>query len=36
VSSVPFTLLLDRDGKIIKANLRGPALEAELAKIFGH
>ncbi|MBM3430781.1 MAG: TlpA family protein disulfide reductase, partial [Bacteroidetes bacterium] len=36
VSSVPFTVLLGKDGKIIKTNLRGPALEAELVKIFGH
>lgn len=36
VSSVPFTVLIDREGKIIKTNLRGEALEGELAKIFGH
>lgn len=36
VSSVPFTVLIDRDGKIIKTNLRGEALEGELSKIFGH
>jgi thiol-disulfide isomerase/thioredoxin len=36
VSSVPFTVLVDREGKIIRTNLRGEALEAELAKIFGH
>ncbi len=35
VGSVPFTLLIDKDGKIIKANLRGNALEEELKKIFG-
>lgn len=36
VSSVPFTVLIDREGKIIKTNLRGEALEGELSKIFGH
>jgi len=36
VSSVPFTVLIDREGKIIKTNLRGDALEGELVKIFGH
>jgi thiol-disulfide isomerase/thioredoxin len=36
VSSVPFTVLIDREGKIIKTNLRGDALEGELMKIFGH
>lgn len=36
VSSVPFTVLLDREGHVIKTNLRGPALEEELMRIFGH
>ncbi len=36
VSSVPFTVLIDREGRIIKTNLRGPALEEELKRIFGH
>jgi thiol-disulfide isomerase/thioredoxin len=36
VTSVPFTVLIGKDGKIINTNLRGPSLEAELAKIFGH
>jgi len=36
VSSVPFTVLIDREGKIIKTNRRGDALEGELVKIFGH
>ena len=35
VSSIPATVLLDKDGKIIARNLRGPALEAKLAEIFG-
>ncbi|MBL6667066.1 MAG: AhpC/TSA family protein [Crocinitomicaceae bacterium] len=34
VGSVPFTVLIDAEGKIIKTNLRGSALEAELEKIF--
>jgi peroxiredoxin len=36
VKGIPFTVLIDKDGKIIKTNLRGEALEAELARIFGH
>jgi thiol-disulfide isomerase/thioredoxin len=36
VSSVPFTVLIDQEGKIIRTNLRGEALEQELARIFGH
>jgi peroxiredoxin len=36
VSSVPFTVLIDREGRVIKTNLRGPALEEELKQIFGH
>lgn len=35
VTSIPQTLLIDRDGKIIERNLRGPALEAKLKAIFG-
>jgi thiol-disulfide isomerase/thioredoxin len=35
VGSIPQTILLDKEGKIIASNLRGPALEAELQKIFG-
>lgn len=34
VSSIPYTVLVDRDGKILAKNLRGPALEAKLAEIF--
>lgn len=34
VGSVPFTVLIDQEGKIIKTNLRGVALESELEKIF--
>ncbi|MFK7845306.1 MAG: peroxiredoxin family protein [Rhodothermales bacterium] len=35
VSSIPYTVLLDREGKIIATKLRGPALEAKLAEVFG-
>lgn len=35
VSSIPHTVLLDKEGKIIARNLRGPALDAKLAEIFG-
>lgn len=35
IGSIPQTFLLDREGKIIAANLRGIALETELQKIFG-
>ena len=35
VSSIPQTLLLDRDGKIIARNLRGEQLGAKLEEIFG-
>ena len=35
VSSIPYTVLVDRDGRVIGKNLRGAALEAKLAEIFG-
>jgi thiol-disulfide isomerase/thioredoxin len=35
VSSIPQTLLLDREGRIIERNLRGEALGAKLRDIFG-
>lgn len=35
VSSIPHTILLDAEGKIIARGLRGPQLEAKLAEIFG-
>ena len=35
VSSIPFSVLVDKEGNIIDKNLRGPALEAKLAEIFG-
>lgn len=34
VNSIPHTVLLDKDGRIIARNLRGPALEAKLAELF--
>lgn len=34
VGSVPFTVLIDQEGKIINTNLRGSALESELEKLF--
>ena len=34
VNSIPYTLLLDKKGKIIAMNLRGAQLEAKLAEIF--
>ena len=36
VRGIPFTCLVDAEGNIVKTNLRGPALEVELEKIFGH
>ena len=36
VKSIPFTVLLDRDGKVIDKKLRGPALEAKLQELFGY
>ena len=35
VSSIPATVLLDAEGRIIARNLRGPQLEAKLMEIFG-
>lgn len=36
VEGIPKAFLLDKDGKIIGSDLRGPALEAQLQKIYGH
>lgn len=36
VSSIPFTVLIDKDGKVIATKLRGASLEAKLKEIFGH
>jgi peroxiredoxin len=35
VGSIPFTVLIDKDGKIIEVGLRGAALEQKLEQIFG-
>lgn len=35
VGSIPFTVLIDRDGKIIATGLRGETLENKLKEIFG-
>lgn len=34
VSSIPFTVLIDQEGKIIQTHLRGQALEDKLAELF--
>jgi len=36
VRSIPFTVLVDKDGKIIGQNIRGPVLEEKLKAIYGH
>lgn len=36
VSGIPFTVLIDKEGKIIRTNLRGVELETALQQIFGH
>lgn len=35
ITSIPHTMLIDKDGTIIRTHLRGPALESELIKLFG-
>jgi peroxiredoxin len=35
ITSIPFTVLIDKDGKIIDKNLRGAQLEAKLKEILG-
>ncbi|MGC4072321.1 MAG: TlpA disulfide reductase family protein [Nibricoccus sp.] len=35
VTSIPFTVLIDGDGRIVGKNLRGAELEAELARLLG-
>jgi len=35
VSSIPHTILLDQEGRIIARKLRSPQLEQLLAEIFG-
>jgi len=34
VTSIPFNVLIDKDGKVLAKGLRGPALEEKLAEIF--
>jgi peroxiredoxin len=36
VQSIPFTVLIDSEGKVLGHNLRGPALEEKLRSIYGH
>ena len=36
VRGIPFTVLIDKEGNIIKSNLRGEELENTLKEIFGH
>ncbi|MDA7802973.1 TlpA family protein disulfide reductase [Crocinitomix sp.] len=36
VQSIPFTVLIDQEGKVIVTNLRGNQLEIQLKRIFGH
>jgi peroxiredoxin len=35
ISSIPFSILLDKDGKIIAKNLRGAALDQKLTEVLG-
>ncbi len=35
VSSIPFTVLIDKEGKIVQTKLRGEALTAELERLLG-
>jgi peroxiredoxin len=35
INGIPFSLLLDAEGKIVAKNLRGPKLEEKLAEIYG-
>lgn len=35
VNAIPATFLIDKDGKIIAKNLRGPALESKLTELLG-
>jgi len=36
VKSIPHTVLLDKEGKILAFKLRGPQLDNALKEIFGH
>ena len=35
ITSIPATVLIDKDGKVIARNLRGTDLENKLKEIFG-
>ncbi|MEO0340395.1 MAG: TlpA disulfide reductase family protein, partial [Bacteroidota bacterium] len=35
ITSIPRTMLIDPEGKIVAKNLRGPSLEAKLVELFG-
>jgi thiol-disulfide isomerase/thioredoxin len=35
INSIPMTFLLDQEGKVVAKGLRGPALDAQLAKMLG-
>ena len=35
VSGIPFTVLVDKNGKVIAKNLRGEALDLKLKEVFG-
>ena len=35
INAIPFSILLDKEGKIIAKNLRGPALEKKLEEVLG-
>jgi len=36
IKSIPFTVLIDKEGNVVGTNLRGAALENQLKTIFGH
>jgi thiol-disulfide isomerase/thioredoxin len=36
IGAIPYTVLVDREGKIIAKGLRGAELEKKLVEIFGH
>lgn len=36
INAIPYTVLLDQQGKVIAENLRGASLEAKLGEIFGN
>jgi hypothetical protein len=35
INAIPFTVLIDREGKIVQTNLRGQMLLNKLQEIFG-